>query len=89
MLSQICQLEDNEAVVMERMTSEAYARIVQLLMVPDIRLIVHSLEALYQLSELGSACATMIAGVGHSVGVYCFWGNCLPSSLLLLSFGSF
>jgi hypothetical protein len=68
-ISKLCQLEKNEVVLSECLEDEDYARMVELLTVHDIQLIVHSLEALYQLSELGEITTTMIANVRHAVGV--------------------
>ncbi|XP_076444458.1 uncharacterized protein LOC143282674 [Babylonia areolata] len=67
MLSKLCQLERNETVLSESLEGETYSRIVQLLTVHDIQLIVHTLEALYQLSELGETTTTMIANVKQAV----------------------
>lgn len=64
----MCQLEKNESIMSEELGDEIYERMVQLLTVHDIQLIVHTLEALYQLSELGQATTDMIAQVKHAVG---------------------
>ena len=72
MLSKLCQLEKNEAILSECLEGETYSRIVQLLTVHDIQLIVHTLEALYQLSELGDTTTNMIANVKNAVG-QCPW----------------
>ena len=68
MLSKLCQLEKNEAILSECLEGETYSRIVQLLTVHDIQLIVHTLEALYQLSELGDTTTNRIANVKSAVG---------------------
>lgn len=68
-LSKLCQLEKNEAIMNECVQEETYERIVQLLTVHDIQLIVHTLEAMYQLSELGDTTTTKIANVRHAVDV--------------------
>ncbi|XP_025097147.1 AT-rich interactive domain-containing protein 2-like isoform X2 [Pomacea canaliculata] len=66
-VSKLCQLEKNESIMSEELGDEIYERMVQLLTVHDIQLIVHTLEALYQLSELGQATTDMIAQVKHAV----------------------
>ena len=68
MLGKLCQLEKNEAILSECLEGEMYARVIQLLTVHDIQLIVHTLEALYQLSELGVTTTNMIANVKQAVG---------------------
>lgn len=70
MLSRLCQVEKNEAILNENIDEETYERIVQLLIIHDIQLIVHTLETLYQLSELGETTTTRIADVKHAVGRY-------------------
>ncbi|KAL8617896.1 hypothetical protein ACOMHN_016552 [Nucella lapillus] len=67
MVSKLCQLEKNEVVLSEGLEGEMYVRMVQLLTVHDIQLIVHTLEALYQLSELGETSTDRIAHVKQAV----------------------
>ena len=67
-VSRLCQLEENEVTLAESLTDETYEDICRLLSVCDIQLIVFTLEALYQLSELGEATTTGIASVKHAVG---------------------
>ncbi|KAK7503091.1 hypothetical protein BaRGS_00005717 [Batillaria attramentaria] len=66
-LSKLCQLEKNESILNECLEEETYSRMVQLLTVHDIQLIVHTLEALYQLSELGDTTTSMISNVRNAV----------------------
>lgn len=54
----------------DRLEEPLYADIVRLMNVFDIQIIVYSLEALYQLSELGEHTTTKIAAVKHAVGKY-------------------
>ena len=86
MLSKLCQLEKNEAILSECLEGDTYSRIVQLLTVHDIQLLVHTLEALYQLSELGDTTTNMIAHVKSAVGQCCCLVLCI-SFLNSVGFG--
>ncbi|KAK7107364.1 AT-rich interactive domain-containing protein 2-like [Littorina saxatilis] len=67
MVSKLCQVEKNEAILCECLEQDTYCSMVELLTVHDIQLIVHVLEALYQLSELGETTSNMIARVKNAV----------------------
>lgn len=69
-LSKLCLLDQNEDMLTDRLEEPLYADIVRLMNVFDIQIIVYSLEALYQLSELGEHTTTKIAAVKHAVGKY-------------------
>ncbi|XP_076466309.1 uncharacterized protein LOC143297742 [Babylonia areolata] len=69
MLNKLCQLDANEPILNEFLEKGTYNRIVQLLVAPDIQLIVHTLEALYQLSAVGETTTTMIAHVRNAVDI--------------------
>ena len=71
-MSKLCQVEENESLLSEHLESKAYEDICKLLTVHDIQLIIYTLEALYQLSELGESTANAIASVKHSVGM-CYY----------------
>ncbi|XP_052708274.1 AT-rich interactive domain-containing protein 2-like isoform X2 [Crassostrea angulata] len=66
-LSKLCLLDQNEDMLTDRLEEPLYADIVRLMNVFDIQIIVYSLEALYQLSELGEHTTTKIAAVKHAV----------------------
>ncbi|XP_064603702.1 AT-rich interactive domain-containing protein 2-like isoform X2 [Liolophura sinensis] len=68
-LSKLCRVEKNEDVMADKLGEKSYQDIVQLLTIHDIQLIVYTLEALYQLSELGESTTTKIASVRHAVDV--------------------
>ena len=68
LLARLCQVEANEEVLCDNLDGRVYEDIVARLTVHDIQLIVHTLEALYQLSELGEATTTHIAAVHAAVG---------------------
>lgn len=67
-LSKLCLLDENEDMLTDSLEESLYADIVRLMNVFDIQIIVYSLEALYQLSELGEHTTTKIAAVKHAVG---------------------
>lgn len=69
-LSKLCQVEENESLLSEHLESKAYEDICKLLTIHDIQLIIYTLEALYQLSELGEATSGAISSVKHAVGMY-------------------
>ena len=68
MISKLSQLVDNEYVLTEKLDTFIYEEIAKYLTIQDIQLIVSSLEALYQLSELGEATTSKIAEVSNTIG---------------------
>lgn len=64
----MCQIPENELHIAEGLDESIYSQLIQLACVFDIQLIVHSLETLYQLSELGEETSTKIAAVKNAVG---------------------
>ena len=68
MVSKLSQLDENEYVLTEKIDTYIYQEIAKYLTIHDIQLIVSSLEALYQLSELGEATSGKIAEVSSTVG---------------------
>ncbi|XP_064627247.1 AT-rich interactive domain-containing protein 2-like isoform X2 [Lineus longissimus] len=66
-LSKLSQVDENEDVIADHLEEKAYEDIINTLSVLDIQLIVHALEVLYQLSELGEITTTHIAMVRSSV----------------------
>jgi hypothetical protein len=69
-LSKLSQVDENEDVIADHLEGKAYEDIINTLSILDIQLIVHALEVLYQLSELGEITTTHIAMVQSSVGKY-------------------
>ena len=67
-LAKLCQVEDNDDIISENLEQRVYEAIVSMLTVHDIQIIVHTLEVLYQLSELGEVTTTHIAEVSACVG---------------------
>lgn len=68
-LAKLCQVDENEDVITENLDPEIYKHIVSMLTVSDIQLIVHTLEVLYELSELGEVSSTHISDVRSSVEI--------------------
>ncbi|XP_060076223.1 AT-rich interactive domain-containing protein 2-like isoform X2 [Ylistrum balloti] len=66
-LSKLCMKDENDVILEERLDDRIYEDVIRLLGVYDIQIIVHSLEALYQLSEIGEHSATKIAAVKRAV----------------------
>ena len=70
MLTRLCQVDSNDEVLSENLEARLYEDIVAMLTVHDIQLIVHTLEALYQLSELGCIPCTRISEITSAIGQY-------------------
>ncbi|WAR09129.1 ARID2-like protein [Mya arenaria] len=70
MVSKLSQTEDNEYVISEKLDVSLYEEISKYLTIADIQLIVYSLEALYQLSEIGEETNSKIAETSNTVE-YC------------------
>lgn len=68
MVSKLSRTEDNEYAISEKLDIGVYEEISKYLTIPDIQLIVYSLEALYQLSEIGEETNSKIAEAGNTVG---------------------
>ncbi|KAL8588465.1 hypothetical protein ACOMHN_054044 [Nucella lapillus] len=68
-LSKLCKVKDNEAVLNKSLEEGTYCRLVQLLLVHDVQVVIQSLEALYQLSAVGESTATKIAHVRCAVDI--------------------
>ncbi|XP_041351827.1 AT-rich interactive domain-containing protein 2-like isoform X2 [Gigantopelta aegis] len=66
-LGKLCLIEQNELILSENLDDKTYNRLCQLLTVYDIQMIVHTLETMYQLSELGDETTTRIAAVRSAV----------------------
>jgi len=58
----------NEDALCGQLDDTIYVTLVSLLTVPDIQLIISTLEALYQLSDLGHVTSARIAEVTAAVG---------------------
>lgn len=67
-LSALAQVEANEDVLEEALSSDVYERIVALARIHDLQLIIGSLDALLYLSEIGETSCESIASVHNSIG---------------------
>ncbi|XP_053397064.1 AT-rich interactive domain-containing protein 2-like isoform X2 [Mercenaria mercenaria] len=67
MVSKLSKREENEYVISEKLDTSIYEEIAKYLTISDIQLIVYSLEALYQLSEIGEETNSKIAEVSNTV----------------------
>ena len=75
MLANLSLVVDNGDTLSESLEQWVYEDMVSMLLVHDIQLTVHTLEALYQLSELGHVTTNHIANVKAAIGKYnCFYG---------------
>lgn len=82
MVSKLSQQEENEYVISERLDTTLYEEIAKYLTISDIQLIVYSLEALYQLSEIGEETNSKIAEVSNTVGkLYFAFESCIDACI--------
>jgi len=68
MVSKLSRIEENEYVISEQLDLSLYEEISRYLTIADIQLVVYSLEALYQLSEIGEETNSKIAETSNTVG---------------------
>jgi hypothetical protein len=68
-LGRLCQMDINEDALCAQLEDAVYEQMVSLLTLHDIQIVVAVLEALYQLSELGSITTTHIAQVRAAVSI--------------------
>lgn len=66
-VSHLCQVDINEDVLCSNLDETVYEQIVTLLTIHDIPILVAVLEALYQLSELGSVTTLRIAQTATAI----------------------
>lgn len=71
LLSALCQHEENDDVLSELLDTDVYTHMARLILVADIHLLIATLEALLQLSELGHAAATFVANAESLVDTLC------------------
>ncbi|CAD5117237.1 DgyrCDS6033 [Dimorphilus gyrociliatus] len=71
LLSALCQHEENDDVLSELLDTDVYTHMARLILVADIHLLIATLEALLQLSELGHAAATFVANAQSLVDTLC------------------
>ncbi|KAJ8269396.1 hypothetical protein COCON_G00120030 [Conger conger] len=66
-LGNLCKAEDNGVLICEYVDQESYREVIVHLTLPDVMLVISSLEVLYQLAELGEVTCTKIAAVDRSI----------------------
>ncbi|XP_072341165.1 AT-rich interactive domain-containing protein 2 isoform X2 [Scyliorhinus torazame] len=66
-LANLCRAEDNADLICEYVDQESYKEIICHLTLPDMLLVISSLEVLYMLTELGEVPCTKIVSVEKSV----------------------
>lgn len=67
-LGNLCKAEDNGVLICEYVDQDSYREIICHLTLPDVLLVISTLEVLYMLTEMGDAACTKIAKVEKSIG---------------------
>lgn len=71
-LGNLSKAEDNGVLICEYVDQDSYREVISLLTLPDVMLLISSLEVLYQLTELGEVTCSKISSVERSIGT---WGS--------------
>ncbi|XP_028905625.1 AT-rich interactive domain-containing protein 2 isoform X2 [Ornithorhynchus anatinus] len=66
-LGNLCKAEDNGVLICEYVDQESYREIICHLTLPDVLLVISTLEVLYMLTEMGDVACTKIAKVDKSI----------------------
>ncbi|XP_036865393.2 AT-rich interactive domain-containing protein 2 isoform X1 [Manis javanica] len=66
-LGNLCKAEDNGVLICEYVDQDSYREIICHLTLPDVLLVISTLEVLYMLTEMGDAACTKIAKVEKSI----------------------
>lgn len=67
-LGNLSKVEDNGVLICEYVDQDSYREVMMLLTLPDLMLLMASLEVLYLLAQLGEIPCSKIAFVDHSIG---------------------
>lgn len=67
-LGNLSKVEDNSVLICEYVDQESYREVIGLLSLPDLMLLMSSLEVLYLLAQLGEIPCSKIASVDRSIG---------------------
>lgn len=67
-LGNLSKAEDNGVLICEYVDQDSYREVISLLTLPDVMLLISSLEVLYQLTELGEVTCSKISSVERSIG---------------------
>uniref|UniRef100_A0A8C8A1U7 AT-rich interactive domain 2 n=1 Tax=Oryzias sinensis TaxID=183150 RepID=A0A8C8A1U7_9TELE len=66
-LGNLSKADDNSVLICEYVDQESYREVMMLLTLPDLMLLMASLEVLYLLAQLGEVSCSKIASVDHSI----------------------
>ncbi|MEQ2165039.1 hypothetical protein GOODEAATRI_012889, partial [Goodea atripinnis] len=69
-LGNLSKADDNGVLICEYVDQESYREVIMLLTLPDLMLLMASLEVLYLLAQLGEIPCSKIASVDHSIEMY-------------------
>lgn len=86
-MANLSKAEDNGVLICEYVDQESYREVITLLTLPDIMLVISSLEVLYQLTELGEITCSKIASVDRSIGMH-LKSSFFPRNIDLFFFGT-
>lgn len=67
-LGNLSKVEDNGVLICEYVDQDSYREVMMLLTLPDLMILMASLEVLYLLAQLGEITCSKIASVNHSIG---------------------
>lgn len=68
-LGNLSKGDDNGVLICEYVDQDSYREVMMLLTLPDLMLLMASLEVLYLLAQLGEITCSKIASVDHSIGI--------------------
>lgn len=68
-LGNLSKADDNGVLICEYIDQDSYREVTMLLTLPDLMLLMASLEVLYLLAQLGEVPCSRIASVDHSIGM--------------------
>ncbi|OQR69359.1 AT-rich interactive domain-containing protein 2-like [Tropilaelaps mercedesae] len=68
-ITHLAQCENNQQTLVAELDSSLLERLLELLTVHDVLLIIHSLETLYALTELGDGVCERLVAVRHAIGM--------------------
>ncbi|XP_008336585.1 AT-rich interactive domain-containing protein 2-like, partial [Cynoglossus semilaevis] len=66
-LGNLSKVEDNGVLICEYVDQDSYREVMMLLTLPDLMILMASLEVLYLLAQLGEITCSKIASVNHSI----------------------
>ena len=69
-LAHLAQCENNQGTLVAELDHALFERLLELLTVHDVLLIIHSLETLFALTELGDGICERLVAIKHAIGEY-------------------